>query len=256
MAYGADADASAPFEVKKMKGKIHSYESFGAVDGPGIRFVVFFQGCPMRCAYCHNPDTWDMGKAAIEAEPKEIISKIKRNISFYKTGGITATGGEPLMQLEFLTELFKLAKKNKIHTCLDTSGILFDESKTDDFDKLIKYTDLVMLDIKHIDDDSHKKITMHSNKNVLSFARYLDRNKIPVWIRHVLVPTVTSNGEQLTKLKEFTDTLSNVEKVEFLPYHSMARAKYKELGMDYPLEGIPQADKSHVVYAKKIFGIE
>ncbi len=239
-----------------MKGKIHSYESFGAVDGPGIRFVVFFQGCPMRCAYCHNPDTWDMSGATIEAEPMEIISKLKRNISFYKTGGITATGGEPLMQLEFLTELFYLAKENNIHTCLDTSGITFDIREKEKYDKLLKYTDLVLLDIKHIDDKMHRKLTKHSNKSVLEFAKYLESLGVPVWIRHVLVPTVTCNEEQLKNLKKFIDGLNNIEKIEFLPYHSMAKHKYKSLNLEYPLECIPQADNSHVVYAKKIFGIE
>lgn len=239
-----------------MKGKIHSYESFGAVDGPGIRFVVFFQGCPMRCAYCHNPDTWDLGSAQYEADAKEIINKIKRNKSFYTTGGITATGGEPLVQLEFLTELFCLAKSNKIHTCLDTSGIMFNEGKIKEYDKLIKYTDLVLLDIKHIDDEEHKKLTGHSNKNVLEFARYLDKNNIPVWIRHVLVPGITADEIWLKKLKEFTDTLSNVQKTEFLPYHSMARGKYKNLSMEYPLTGVPDADNNCIVKAKKIFNME
>ena len=239
-----------------MKGKIHSFESFGAVDGPGIRFVVFFQGCPMRCAYCHNPDTWNINDAQLEADAKEIINKIKRNQSFYTSGGITATGGEPLMQIDFLTELFCLAKKNKIHTCLDTSGILFNKNDTSKYDKLIKYTDLVLLDIKHIDDAEHKKLTGYSNKNVLDFARYLDENNIGVWIRHVLVPTITAIESQLKKLKEFTDTLNNVQKTEFLPYHNMARQKYKELSMDYPLDGVPVADKSHIECAKEIFKIK
>ena len=178
-------------------GYIHSLESFGTVDGPGVRFVVFFEGCPMRCQYCHNPDTWVLTDGK-QMEADEIIDRFLRNASFYRTGGITATGGEPMLQIDFLTELFAKAKAHGIHTCLDTSGIMFpgfpeDGEATSDItlekiDRLLDVTDLVMLDIKHIRDEDHRKLTGHSNKNILAFARYLDQKKKPVWIRHVLAP--------------------------------------------------------------------
>ena len=172
-------------------GYIHSLESFGTVDGPGVRFVVFFEGCPMRCQYCHNPDTWVLTDGK-QMEADEIIDRFLRNASFYRTGGITATGGEPMLQIDFLTELFAKAKVHGIHTCLDTSGIMFpgfpeDGEATSDItlekiDRLLDVTDLVMLDIKHIRDEDHRKLTGHSNKNILAFARYLDQRKKPVWI--------------------------------------------------------------------------
>ena len=161
-----------------MKGYIHSFESFGTVDGPGVRFVAFFQGCPLRCLYCHNPDTWAHGGQ--EYTPFAVLEKMVRNIAFYETGGITASGGEPLMQMEFLTELFSLAKSKGIHTCLDTSGITFNKSNTDDFDRLMDVCDLIMLDIKHIDTEKHKTLTGVGNDNVLAFARYLEKKKVPL----------------------------------------------------------------------------
>ena len=182
-----------------IKGKIHSIETFGTVDGPGVRFVVFFQGCPMRCLYCHNPDTWHLSDFQAEYSAGELIEKMKRNLPFYKTGGITATGGEPLMQIEFLTELFRLAKDEGIHTCLDTSGITFSEdSETlSKFDTLIGLTDLVMLDIKHIDSEKHKELTGKSNEAPLSFANYLRKRGTLMRVRHVLIPGYTDAPEQL-----------------------------------------------------------
>ena len=170
-----------------MKGLIHSFESFGTVDGPGIRYVVFFQGCPMRCLYCHNPDTWDINSGQMY-DDAQIIANIVRNKSFYKNGGITATGGEPMLQLDFLISLFEKAKNENIHTCLDTSGILFKES--DKIDKLMQVTDLVLLDIKHMDTNKHKSLTGYENQSVLSFAEYLNCIHKPVWIRYVLVPRI------------------------------------------------------------------
>lgn len=170
-----------------MEGYIHSTESFGTVDGPGIRFVVFFQGCPMRCQYCHNPDTWKL-RAGEKRTVESLLDEYEGLKEFLKSGGITATGGEPLMQMEFVTELFREAKKRGIHTCLDSSGIMFSEEKRAEYDELMKYTDLVMLDIKHIDDEEHKKLTGHSNKNILAFAEYLRDIGKEIWIRHVVVP--------------------------------------------------------------------
>lgn len=234
-----------------MKGYIHSIETFGAVDGPGVRFVVFFQGCPLRCQYCHNPDTWEVGKGT-PVDEDDVIGKMLRNISFYKRGGITATGGEPLLQIDFLTELFKKAKENNIHTCLDTSGIAFNPTDTEKIDVLLEYTDLILLDIKHIDSDKHKFLTGFDNTNILSFAKYLDEKNIPVWIRHVVVPGITDDEIYLEKLGSFLSTLDNVEKIETLPYHSMAKHKYENLGIDYPLKGTPNATKEQAQRAKDI----
>lgn len=234
-----------------MKGKIHSVESFGSVDGPGIRFVVFFKGCPMRCQYCHNPDTWDMAGAE-EMSVEEIITAFNRNKSFYKNGGITATGGEPLMQMDFVTALFKRCKEENIHTCLDTSGITFVPDNIEKFDELIKYTDLVMLDIKHIDPEEHIKLTAQKIDNILEFAKYLDKNNIPMWIRHVVVPGITDNEDYLFKLGEFIGTLKNIKALDVLPYHTMGVKKYEALGMEYPLKGIEPMDKVTAVECKKI----
>lgn len=229
-------------------GKVHSIESFGTVDGPGVRFVVFFQGCPMRCLYCHNPDTWHMEDGQ-EMTADEILTQMTRNLAFYRTGGITATGGEPLLQIDFLTELFTKAKEKGIHTCLDTSGIMFPMQK---IEQLMAVTDLVMLDIKHIDPDAHKKLTGKDNSGILDFARYLDDIGKPVWIRHVVVPGITYNREELTGLGEFLKTLSNVEKLEVLPYHSMGKVKYENLGLDYGLKDTPQLTKAEAREAEAI----
>lgn len=236
-----------------MEGHIHSTESFGTVDGPGIRFVIFFQGCPMRCLYCHNPDTWpattnDSNLRSVESLLKE-YDGVKE---FLHDGGITATGGEPLVQMEFLTELFEAAKKKKIHTCLDTSGILFRPEKRAEFDRLMAVTDLVMLDIKHIDEEEHKKLTKHSNKHILEFAEYLKEKKIPVWIRHVVVPGLTLNDEYLRRLGYFIGGLDNLKALDVLPYHTMGEVKYENLGMDYPLKGVPAATKEQAVHAKNV----
>lgn len=219
------------------KGLIHSVESFGTVDGPGIRYVVFMQGCPMRCVYCHNPDTWKIG-AGEETSAEQIISEYKKNSAFYEKGGITLTGGEPLLQIDFLIDLFRKAKEEQIHTCIDTSGIVFDESSAKKMDELMKFTDLVMLDIKHIDPEKHKKITGMDNKNILAFAKYLDEKNIPIWIRHVVVENITDNPDDLVRLGEFIGGLNNLQALDVLPYHTMGVPKYKELGIEYPLEGV------------------
>ena len=236
-------------------GYIHSIESFGSVDGPGVRFVVFFQGCPMRCAYCHNPDTWDLAEGK-EMSADEILQKMLRNRAFYTRGGITATGGEPMMQIDFLLELFTKAKKKEIHTCLDTSGVFFTEDKNSEIfhkiEKLMQVTDLVMLDIKHIEDEPHKTLTSHSNQAILAFARYLDEIQKPVWIRHVVVPNITFEKKQLTKLGEFLKTLSNVEKLEVLPYHALGKVKYEKLDMDYRLKDTPQLTKEEAAWAEEM----
>ena len=235
-----------------MYGKVHSIESFGTVDGPGVRFVVFLQGCPLRCQYCHNPDTWKTDGGTLYS-PEELIWLFRKNRAFYAKGGITVTGGEPLLQINFLIELFKLAKQQGIHTCLDTSGVTYREGDKK-IDELMKYTDLVMLDLKHIDREEHKKLTGLYNNNIFGFARYLDEHGIPLWIRHVLVPGITDKEEHLVNLGRFIATLHNVRLVDVLPYHTMGITKYKSLGIEYPLEGVEPATKEQAREAKKIIG--
>ena len=238
-------------------GYIHSLESFGSVDGPGVRFVVFFQGCPMRCAYCHNPDTWDMADGK-EMSADEILEKMLRNKAFYVKGGITATGGEPMMQMEFLIELFTKAKTAGVHTCIDTSGIMFTgmtpEGRALDerIEQLMTATDLVMLDIKHMDETSHKDLTGQSNQRILEFAKYLDAIGKPVWIRHVVVPGITEQEESLAAVGRFLSTLNNVEKLEVLPYHALSKVKYDNLGMEYRLKDTPQLTKDRAKAAEEI----
>lgn len=224
-----------------MKGYVHSIETFGTVDGPGTRYVVFVQGCPMRCKYCHNPDTWQPNVGEMK-DTDEILKDYDSYKEFYGNGGgLTITGGEPLLQIDFITELYEKAKAKGIHTCLDTSGIVFNENNPelmDKFDRLIQSVDLVLLDIKHIDPEQHKELTNQPNDQILAFAKYLDRNNITVWIRHVVVPGITYKEEYLTKLGEFLGTLNNIKALDILPYHTMGVVKYENLGMDYPLKDV------------------
>lgn len=233
-----------------MIGYIHSKETFGTVDGPGIRYVLFMQGCPMRCLYCHNPDTWDIDKGTT-VTTDEVLEEYNKNRSFYNNGGITVTGGEPLLQIGFVTELFKKAKADGIHTCIDTSGITFDPTDTREFDELVKYTDLIMLDIKHIDTEKHTALTGHGNENILSFAKYLEEKKTPLWIRHIIVEGKTDSPEDLIKLGEFIGTLKNLKALDVLPYHTMGVSKYEELGIPYPLDGLSALPLSEAVKAKE-----
>lgn len=225
-----------------MKGYIHSLESFGTVDGPGVRYVVFFQGCPMRCLYCHNPDSW-APCGGVQMEDSEILDKMLRNLPFYETGGITATGGEPLLQLDFLIELFSLAKKNGIHTALDTSGILFNKNQLDKYDRLMSVCDLVLLDIKHMDEKEHIRLTGNSNKRVFEFMDYLKEKKKPVWVRHVIVPGITYLEKPLLSLGAYIKNFDNVEKIEVLPYHTMGVVKYESLEDEYPLKDVAPLTK-------------
>ena len=236
-----------------MKGYVHSIETFGSVDGPGIRYVVFMQGCPMRCLYCHNPDTWAIGKGR-EVTVDELIAEYEKNKMFYRNGGITVTGGEPLLQVDFLIELFALAKSKGIHTCLDTSGITFNPESTvyrGKLDTLMGFVDLVMLDIKHIEPQKHRALTSRDNASVLAFARYLAEKSVPVWIRHVIVKGYTDDPEALRALGRFIGGLHNVKALDVLPYHSLGEKKYEALGIDYPLAGMPSLDKSEAEIAKR-----
>ena len=237
-----------------MNGFVHSTESFGTVDGPGVRFVVFLQGCHLRCQYCHNPDTWKMNTGSVRSA-QSLIQEYERNKAFYSKGGITVTGGEALLQIDFLLELFTLARQKKIHTCLDTSGVTYrpgQSSYNEKLDALMEVTDLVMLDIKHIDPEGHKVLTGHDNGNILAFAKYLEEKQIPVWIRHVLVPGITDDAALLTRLGTFLGTLSNVKALDVLPYHILGVTKYDQLGMAYPLKDVPPATKEQAANAKKI----
>lgn len=220
-----------------MIGRIHSMESFGTVDGPGVRFVLFLQGCPLRCLYCHNPDSWQTD-AGREMSSDDVVAEVMKYKSYIKNGGITISGGEPLMQIDFVIDVFTKLKELGIHTAVDTSGALFNEFTKAVYDRLLMVTDLVLLDLKHIKPDKHEQLTRIKNDNILEFARYLSDKKQPVWIRHVLVPGYSDDEQDLKELREFIDTLDNVKKVELLPYHVMGVSKYKQMGLQYPLEGL------------------
>lgn len=237
-----------------MQGRIHSLESFGTVDGPGVRFVVFLQGCPMRCAYCHNPDTWDLNGGTL-MEPQYIIEQYERNISFYNNGGLTVTGGEPLMQIDFLIELFTLAYEKDIHTCIDTSGIVYNPENTvlmEKLDRLMELTNLVMLDIKHIDPEKHMELTAQPNKHILEFVDYLNQKHINMWVRHVVVPGITDDDKYLYDLGYFIGQFKNLKALDVLPYHTMGENKYEKLGISYKLKGVPAMDKTKVIEKKKV----
>ncbi len=233
-----------------MKAKVHSIESFGTVDGPGTRFIVFLKGCPLRCLYCHNPDTWDGHTDNLMTED-EIIERYLSVANFVKSG-ITISGGEPLMQIDFVISLFKKFKELGVHTCIDTSGINFTEQNKEKFDELIKYTDLFLLDIKHIDEEEHIKLTKVSSENIFAFAKYLSDNNIPMWIRHVLVPGITLDDKLLYRLGYKLGEYQNIENIEVLPYHELGISKYEQLEMEYPLIGVRAATKDEAKRAKQI----
>lgn len=243
-------------------GRVHSVESFGSADGPGVRYIVFLKGCNMRCKYCHNPDTWAKcgeNDGAKLMTPQEVLKTAMRYKAYWKqTGGITVSGGEALLQIDFVTELFKLAKEKGVNTCLDTSGNPFtvEEPFFGKFNELMKYTDLFMLDIKHIDDEEHKKLTGQTNKNILDMAQYLSKNGKKMWIRHVLVLGITTDERYLKQLREFIDTLKTVERVEVLPYHTLGVFKWKELGIPYQLEGVEPPTKEQIECAKRILNCQ
>lgn len=220
------------------KGLIHQIETFGSVDGPGIRFVIFTKGCPLRCKFCHNPDTWEM-TGGEERTAQDLIAQALRYKPYWgKDGGITVSGGEPLVQLDFLLELFKEAKKSGINTVIDTSAAPFTRNEPffPKFNELLKYTDLLLVDIKHIDNDEHIKLTGAPNTNILDMLGYLSDINKPIWIRHVLVPGISDKTEYLERTRDFIRTLKNVQRVEVLPYHSFAKAKYESMGIPYPLK--------------------
>ena len=235
-----------------MIGKISSYENFGTVDGPGIRFVLFMGGCPLRCQYCHNPESWFIDRCK-DYSVEDIVKLIEKNKSYYMSnGGVTISGGEPLVQLDFLIELCRVLKEKGYNVAVDTSGYLFNWENVKKFDELVKFVDLFLLDIKHINLEKHKKLTGVSNEYILKFARYLDRNGKKVWIRYVLVPDLTDNELDMFRLRDFIDSLGNVEKVEVLPYHNLGVDKYKQLGIEYRLKDTSLPTKESINRAEEI----
>lgn len=241
---------------KNITGYVHSLESFGLVDGPGVRFVVFLQGCAMRCKFCHNPETWHSGGEEWTAE--KLFQKIYRYHNYWKNnGGITVSGGEPLLQIDFVTELFSLAKSNGVHTALDTAGQPFSDNPVwiDKFKKLMSVTDLVILDLKEMDNDKHKSLTGYENSNILKMAQWLSDNGHSMWIRHVLVPGLTDDAEGLEKMHQFISSLKTVECVEILPYHTLGLIKWQNMGLKYPLEGVPTPTQEEVKTAEEILHI-
>ncbi|MBR2472240.1 MAG: pyruvate formate lyase-activating protein [Clostridia bacterium] len=243
--------------MEKFKGYLHSFESFGSVDGPGVRCVVFMQGCNMRCRFCHNPDTWDFCGQEITAD--ELFEKVWKYRSYWgkahEKGGVTVSGGEPLLQIPFVLDFFKLLKQHGVHTAIDTAGQPFssDANFLANFDELLKYTDLVLLDIKAFDRTLHKELTGHTNENILEMARYLSDKGIPMWIRHVLVPGVTDSADELTKIAQFVQTLKTVEKLEILPYHTLGKSKWERLNIPYSLEGVNPPTVDEIKKAKEYF---
>lgn len=241
---------------ESIKGYVHSLESFGLVDGPGVRFVVFLSGCRLRCKYCHNPDTWC--KPGKEWSAGELFDHVKRYRSYWRdNGGITVSGGEPLLQLDFVTEFFSLAKSEGIHTTIDTAGEPFceDAGYLERLDRLMKVTDLFMLDLKMMDSDAHKELTGAGNENILAMARYLSEHGGRMWIRHVLVPGITDSEDDLRAMEGFIRTLKTVDKVEILPYHTLGVIKWKELGLDYPLGDTPVPTDEEVRHAQELLNI-
>ena len=239
--------------MKEITANVHSFETFGTVDGPGIRFVLFLQGCHLGCLYCHNKDSCSIGTGQ-NMTLTEIVEKIDRYKEYIinSNGGVTVSGGEPLLQADFVREFFKCLKEKGYHTALDTSGAFPMSNK---IIEVLKYTDLVLLDIKHIDNEKCIKLTGKPNTYTLEFAKYLSDKNIKMWIRQVLVPGYTDDEDDLLKLKNFLSTLKTVENVEILPYHTMGEYKWKELGFKYELEGVPAATVNDVLRAKKILEI-
>ena len=239
------------------KGRISTTESFGSVDGPGIRFIVFVQGCRYRCQYCHNPETWERA-GGYEATPEEMFREALRYRPYWKErGGITVSGGEPLLQLEFVTELFRLAKEKGVNTVIDTAGepFTYDEPFFSAFEELLPLTDLFLLDLKQIDDDVHRALTGTSNESALALARFLSERGKRMWVRHVLVPGWTTGEEDLRRLSEFIAGLKTVDRVEVLPYHAMARHKYEELHLPYRLGDTPAPTAEEIASAEKILRV-
>ena len=249
-----------PETYGETKGLVHSLESFGSVDGPGVRFVVFLQGCALRCKYCHNPETWaEGGPEASEWTAGDLFRHVWRYRNYWgKKGGVTVSGGEPLRQLQFVTDFFRLAREKGVHTALDTAGQPFrpdDPAWLAEFDRLLEVTSLVILDLKEIDPEKHRQLTGRTNENILALARYLSDHGVPLWIRHVLVPGLTDDLAGLAGMGRFIAGLKTVRRVEVLPYHTLGVFKWKQLGIPYPLEGVPTPTEEQVRRAEELLGV-
>lgn len=234
--------------------RIHSIETMGTVDGPGTRYVIFMQGCHFRCKYCHNRDTWDLNGGGLYSVT-ELLAEILSYLPFIDAsgGGVTVSGGEPMLQREFVSVLFKMLHFQGIHTCLDTNGYVPPVDYGRELDKFVRGTDLFLLDLKHIDEQKHIDLTAISNEHVLRFARYLSDMQRPVWIRHVVVPGYTDEPDDLRRLAEFIASLNNVERVELLPYHNLGTHKWQALGERYPLAGVEPPGMEQMERVKSIF---
>ncbi|GEL08720.1 pyruvate formate-lyase-activating protein [Salisediminibacterium halotolerans] len=241
-----------------MQGRIHSIETTGMVDGPGIRYIIFAQGCLLRCQYCHNPDSWERNAGQFH-DTEDLVADIKKYLPYMKHsgGGVTVSGGEPLLQMPFLIDLFKKLKSLGIHTAIDSSGGCYSETESfqAEFQELLNYTDLFLVDLKQIDETKHRELTGSGNRQILSFAKQLSDQQVPMWIRHVLVPGKTDDSEDLQKLGQFISSLASVERVEILPYHKMGIYKWEELGIPYPLEGVESPTEAEVERAKRLMNI-
>lgn len=240
-------------------GRIHKLETFGLVDGPGVRCVVFTQGCCMRCRYCHNPETWNGSEGGTLYTPQELFSLVYRYKSYWKNnGGVTVSGGEPLLQLDFLTEFFEICSEHHVHTALDTSGNPFENTPEylAKFDRLLAATSIVLLDLKMFDSEGHKKLTRQPNENILEMARYISDKNIPIWVRRVLVPGLTDSDEDLTNTYEFIKTLPSVRRVEVLPYHAFAIPKWQELGIPYSLTDVLTPTQKQIKHAEDILHVK
>lgn len=248
-------------EKKPVVGLVNKIETFGLVDGPGVRFIAFLQGCRMRCKYCHNPETWhSVGPEVKEWTPQALFDRAYRFKPYWKNnGGITVSGGEPLLQIEFVTEFFRIAKRKGVHTTIDTSGNPFDPNDAEwmaKFDKLLEYTDLVMLDLKEMDPEKHRELCAQDNSNIFQLAQYLSDKGIKMWIRHVLVPDVTDDEAGLIEMDKFIKSLKTVERVEILPYHTLGIGKWENLGIPYPLDGVPMPPQELVDKAEALLHVK
>ena len=243
---------------QECKGYVHSVETFGLVDGPGVRYIIFLQGCAMRCQYCHNPETWAFTRDT-EKTPQEAFAAALRYRNYWRdNGGLTISGGEPLLQMDFVSEVFRLARAKGVHTALDTSGQPFAPDNADwmlRFDAMLENTSLVILDLKEIDDEKHKALTGHTNQNILAMARYVADHGVPLWIRHVLVPGLTDDADGLRQLDAFIKTLPTVRRVEILPYHTLGLFKWKNLGIPYPLDGVRVPTEEEVSTAEDLLHV-
>lgn len=239
-------------------GYVHSVETFGLVDGPGVRYVIFMQGCAMRCQYCHNPETWTFTQSNGKM-PQEAFDAAYRYRNYWRNnGGLTISGGEPLLQMDFVSEVFRLAHDKGIHTALDTSGQPFSPDNArwmTRFDALLEHTSLVILDLKEVDNQKHRALTGHDNTNILEMAQYIARKGIPLWIRHVLVPGLTDDTEGLRRLNAFIRTLPTVRRVEILPYHTLGTFKWQNLNIPYSLDGVRVPTEEEIQAAEELLHV-